>query len=178
MSIKGIFKINVLTKKDFKNNILTEVIFSKCYTYRYSYKRTWNLRSKNFLFILLNPSTASESKNDSTITRLEKHVRNLDGGSFTVCNLFALREKSPKKLKIKDNPIGDRNEYFIKKNSSMAHKIICAWGNEGKYLNQAKKIKKMLIKKNYEIFIFGLTKKNEPSHPLYLSYNIKIKRWF
>jgi len=178
LNTAGIFKINVLTKKNLKNNILTEVIFSKCRKYRFSYKKTWDIESKNILFILLNPSTASENKSDPTITRLEKHTRNLGGGSFTVCNLFAVREKNPKKLKKKINPIGYHNEYFIKENSSLANKIICAWGNEGKYLNQAEKIKKILNEKNYQIFIFGLTKKNEPTHPLYLRYDIKLKRWF
>ena len=79
---------------------------------------------------------------------------------------------------MQNNPIGKKNEFFIKENSLIANKIICAWGNEGKYLNQAEKIKKMLNNQNKEIFIFGLTKKNEPTHPLYLSYNIKLKRWF
>ena len=164
--------------KSFKKNVYTEVIFSRCLKYRFSFKREWDKSKKKILYILLNPSTATELKNDPTITRIERHSKILKMGSFTVCNLFALREKNPKLLKKHKYPLGKENDSFIEKYSLEAEIIVCAWGNEGEYMNQSEKIKNLLLTMNHQAYVFGLTKKGNPKHPLYLSYKTSLTRWF
>lgn len=170
--------INIKSFKNLTANSFTKVIFSKCFKYRYSFTREWDKNKKKILFILLNPSTASEIKNDATISRIETHSKNLEMGSFTVCNLFALREKNPLLLKKHKYPLGKENNNFIKINSLKADKIVCAWGNEGEYMNQSEKTKRLLLGMKQKAYVFGLTKKDNPKHPLYLSYQTSLIRWF
>ena len=55
-------------------------------------------------------------------------------------NIFAYRSTDPKRLKIIDNPIGIKNNYWLKKLHAEASLTIGAWGNHGKYLSRGKTI--------------------------------------
>ena len=96
-------------------NIKSEAVYSKCENYRYTLTRVWDENKKKVLFIMLNPSTADETKNDPTVERCERRAKKLNFGSFRICNIFAWRETNPLQLMKTDEPVGKDNDFHISK---------------------------------------------------------------
>jgi hypothetical protein len=69
-----------------------DAVLDKTRKYRYVLERQWGANKKNFInFVLLNPSTANETKDDPTISACIKIAQNLGYDGLWVTNLFALR---------------------------------------------------------------------------------------
>ena len=170
--MKGIFEAHHK-----KNGIYSSAIFSNCRRYRYALTRSENLSEKFLLFILLNPSTANEVNNDPTVARCQKRASILGYKSFRVCNLFAFRSKNPSLMKKSSSPIGPYNDKILQDSLKRAKQVICAWGSNGSHLERAEAVKKMLAKSQPKIFHLGLTKTNQPKHPLYLEYSQAPIEW-
>ena len=66
----------------------SEAVYSDCETYRYALTREWGAGPR-LLWVMLNPSTASERSNDPTVERCERRSRAMGFGGFRVVNLFA-----------------------------------------------------------------------------------------
>ena len=75
------------------------------------------------------------------------------------------------------DPIGPQNNHIINDSILWANKIICAWGSHGTHLNRSIEIRKMIDATGVTVNHLGLTKNNQPKHPLYLSYSQKPVRW-
>ena len=61
--------------KEFKNKEITsKAVFSKCFKFRYSITNKFNSGRGRLLFILLNPSTATEKVYDPTLLRCKKEL--------------------------------------------------------------------------------------------------------
>ena len=159
-----------------QNGIDSTAVYSSCKKYRYSLTKTIPNPESSLLFILLNPSTATEFTNDPTVSRCQARTKILGFDSFRVCNLFAYRTKSPQIMKNCLDPIGPQNDLLLRESMLWATKIICAWGSHGTYLSRAKKINKMIALLGVTTYHFGLTKTNQPKHPLYISYSQKLIR--
>ena len=56
----------MIIKKFLKGDAISEATYSKCEKYRYCLSREWDDTKKRVHFIMLNPSTATESQNDPT----------------------------------------------------------------------------------------------------------------
>ena len=168
----------ILTAEFLENKVRSVAMYSPCKSFRYSLSRIDVQARKILLFILLNPSTATELRNDPTIARCQKRAEMLGYKAFIICNLFAFRTKSPSIMKSCQDPIGPENNEIIRGQLKLADKVICAWGNHGTYLGQAEKILKIIKMEATPAYHLGLTKKNQPMHPLYLSYNKKLRKWF
>ena len=95
--------------------LYSDAIFSKDRIYRYALYRIWNKHLPKVLFIGLNPSTADETKNDPTIRRCIGYAKKWNYGGFIMGNIFAYRSTNPKKLNLINNPIGPKNNYWLKK---------------------------------------------------------------
>ena len=133
--------------------IYSNAKFSKDRVYRYALWRTWDQSLKKLLFIGLNPSTADEIKDDPTMRRCIRFSKDFGFGGFIMANIFAFRSTDPKKLKKIKNPIGKKNDYWIKKLNKEAGMTIAAWGTHGDYLDRGKEVSKnaersLLFKKN------------------------------
>ncbi len=70
-------------------------------------------------------------------------------------------------------PIGPENNRIIRENLTIANKVICAWGNHGDYLDQAKTILDIVRTVGTPAYHLGLTNNNQPMHPLYIGYSQK-----
>ena len=160
-----------------KNGVLSFADYSECYTYRYSLKRIWQNNAPRVVFVLLNPSTATEINNDPTVARCEKRARQLGYGSFCVTNIFALRETNPKKMKSAQNPVGEENDMAISSACNWGDEVIAAWGTNGQHFNRDKTIKELLRLSKKPIFHLGLSKAGYPRHPLYIGYKQKPILW-
>ncbi len=62
----------MITRTFQKDDAASSAIYSDCETYRYALTRVWDDTQKRVLFIMLNPSKATERQNDPTIERCER----------------------------------------------------------------------------------------------------------
>lgn len=153
-----------------ENGTDSVAIFSKDEQYRYFLRRTWNKNSRNVVFVMLNPSTATELKNDPTVERCQRRARELGYGSFTIVNIFALRSTDPKALYVHDNPVGLFNDQLIVGAARDAHQVICGWGNHGILHQRGAQVMELIREIPKTVFAFKITKSGQPQHPLYISY--------
>ena len=89
------------------------------------------------LFILLNPSNATDEINDATVRRLIASTRQQGYDAFSVVNLFTLRTPHPKDLKGMHNPVGDGNTDLVRRLAHTHAVVVYAWGNLSAYLKKA-----------------------------------------
>ncbi len=154
--------------------INSDAIFSKDRKHRYVLIREWDLKKPSLMIISLNPSTADEKINDPTIQRCIGFAKKWGFGRLFVTNLFSFRATSPKDLFNFKNPIGDKNDYWIRKLLKKVNKIVLAYGNHGGFKNRHQKILK-IIKNPYCI---KKSKTGMPMHPLYLKYTKKPIKYY
>lgn len=123
-------------------------------------------------FVMLNPSTADELKDDRTIKRCIKFVMDWGGGGIYVTNLFAFRTKNPKIMKQSRNPIGKSNDRYLKYYSKKCQMVILAWGGEGGFKNRDKEVLKMIGQK-HKIYCIEKSLSGFPKHPVRLAGHLK-----
>jgi hypothetical protein len=117
------------------------------------------------LFIGLNPSTADATKDDPTIRRCLGFARSWGFGQLIVANLFAYRSTDPSVLKSVSDPIGPRNNRWLKTLSDEAALTIAAWGMHGTLHRRGE----LLLPSLKNAHHLGRTRDGHPRHPLYLS---------
>lgn len=150
--------------------------------YRYVLWRIWDVKKPLVLFIMLNPSTAGAETNDKTVRRCIRFAHFWGYGGIKIVNLHALRSRYPKELRTCADPIGPRNDDYI-----MAHArkvvqgggiILCAWGQDGLFMNRADEVIAALKACDYKLYCLGLTQKTkQPIHPLYVLGTTRPKRF-
>lgn len=148
--------------------MLAKARFSECKKYRYSLERIWDKNGANILFIGLNPSLASDKRDDPTIRRLTDYGMNWGFGKMVVVNLFSLISPFPRDLLKHSKPIGKRTDEFIIKESKIADSTVVMWGNKGNFFDRANRVLSLLN----DPLCFGKNKSGMPSHPLYLPKKI------
>merc|ERR1711969_489282 len=100
----------MITRSHTKGDAPSVAVYSDCERYRYSLTRVWNPAGDKALFVMLNPSTATEVQNDPTVERCERRARTLGFGAFRVTNIFAYRATDPKVMRAQDAPTGPEND--------------------------------------------------------------------
>jgi hypothetical protein len=146
-------------------SIESDAIFSPCRTWRYSLWRIWDRKLPMVQFIGLNPSTATETENDPTVTRCINYARDWGYGGMYMSNIFAFRATEPEDMKKAGNPVGPKNNHWLLKVHQEAAISVAAWGTDGAYLDREKQVLKLLG----DLHCLKLTKHNHPWHPLYLN---------
>lgn len=136
---------------------------SDCRKYRYALWRTWDESKPYVLFIGLNPSTADEESDDSTLTRCINYAKEWGYGGVCMGNLFAFRATAPSVMKVSKDPVGHENNEWLIKLAKEAGLVIAAWGNDGSYLGRSKQVIELLP----NLLCLKMNKSGEPAHPLY-----------
>lgn len=142
--------------------------FSEDRRYRYALWRIWNEDKPLVMFIGLNPSTASERKDDPTIRRVMRFAAEWGYGGFYMMNLFAFVSPYPKDLIIAADPLGD-NDHWLEKIAIDCEMICFVWGAFPEALNRAKEVSGRFP----GAYCMGKTVMGHPKHPLYLSGSTK-----
>ena len=155
----------------------SEAIYSPCLRYRYALTRTWDTGAPRLLYVMLNPSTATEAANDPTIERCERRARALGYGAFRVANLFALRETDPARLRRAARPVGPENDAQLAEAAAWSDAILCAWGVYGAHRSRNEAVSAILRASGKSLLALGLSKAGHPRHPLYVSYEIRPDPW-
>lgn len=151
--------------------------YAPCECYRYDLTRVWAPEGSRALFIMLNPSTATELRNDPTVERCERRARALGHGAFRVVNIFAFRATDPKVMRAAADPIGPGNDAAIMAGAAWADTIICAWGTHGAHLGRGEAVEAALRAGGHRLFHLGLTRAGHPRHPLYIGYGQAPVSW-
>ncbi|MBX9686722.1 MAG: DUF1643 domain-containing protein [Candidatus Obscuribacterales bacterium] len=149
-------------------------VFDDTGKYRYRLWRRWQPGLPSLCFVMLNPSTADATINDPTIARCVSMAERWGFGAIEVVNLFAYRSTKPRDLWQAEDPVGEHNDEHIKRALLHSQACVLAWGNlPASRLERSKKVLKILGKK--KTYCLGLTKLNQPRHPLYLSADVQLE---
>ncbi len=167
----------MITRQHIKGDAASTAIYSLCEAYRYLLTRTWAPGQGRALFVMLNPSTATEVQNDPTVERCERRARALGFGAFRVCNIFAFRATDPRAMRAMTDPVGPQNDAAILESATWADRIICAWGTHGAHLGRGPQVEALLRATGQPLWHLGLTKDGHPKHPLYIGYSVQPVMW-
>lgn len=167
----------MITRVHQKGDAPSTALYSPCETYRYLLTRTWDAAGPRALFIMLNPSTATEVQNDPTVERCERRARALGFGAFRVTNIFAFRATDPQVMRAGTDPVGPGNDAAIAESLSWADAIVAAWGNHGAHLGRGAAVASILRGAGRPVQVLGLTKAGHPQHPLYIGYDKQPFAW-
>ncbi len=146
---------------------------SRCKQYRYYLSRQWDERLPVLTYIGLNPSKADAKKDDPTIRRCMDFAQRFGFGGIEVLNLFAYRATDPKELFLSIDPIGKRNNQFLRQYIKKAHQVVLIWGNHGVHLDRYLEVLKMVD----QPFCLAINKSGQPAHPLYLSKQLELQAY-
>ncbi|MEW9919885.1 DUF1643 domain-containing protein [Marimonas sp. MJW-29] len=160
----------MITRCHTKGDAPSTAVYSDCERYRYNLTREWDAGGKRVLFVMLNPSTATEVQNDPTVERCERRARHLGYGAFRVTNIFAWRATDPQDMRAVQDPIGPENDLTLREGADWADEIIAAWGVHGAHLGRGQEVAALLQRTGKPLFHLGLSKDGHPRHPLYLPY--------
>ena len=167
----------MITRSHVKGDAPSTALYSDCELYRYALTRTWDESRKRLLYIMLNPSKATEIANDPTIERCERRARALGYGAFRACNIFALRETDPAALRKAAEPTGRENDRLLLESVSWADDILCAWGSHGEHRNRGAEVSELLKQTGRPLLCLGQTRAGFPRHPLYIGYGTRPEPW-
>lgn len=151
-----------------------ETVFSPCRKYRYRLRQIWDPSLPLVCFLMLNPSTADEIKNDPTVERVERRCRKIAGcGGMEVVNIFAFRSTAPDVMKTQPDPVGPNNDMHILEATRSAMMVVCAWGRHGQHMGRGNHVLQMLHDNNIPTFCLKVNSDGYPAHPLYIGYDIE-----
>ena len=158
-----------------------DTLWSPDRAYRYFLRRSvegdWELSQKPPIsFLLLNPSTADEVKDDPTVAKCRRHAHRWGFGEVIILNAFAYRATDPKNMRAQVDPVGPENDAVILETCRVVRDlggtIVCGWGNHGQHKGRSDALRALLSP--FETKAFKISKTGEPSHPLYLSMETEL----
>ena len=168
---------------------------SECGQYRYRLWRWWDSDKPMACWIMLNPSTADADEDDPTIRKCIGFTKRWDEaglhelGGIMVVNLFALRATDPKQLRSHPHPVTEPTEdeelkcqnddfLYTEAGACSTHSlVVAAWGNHGQIGTRSHNVKRGFARRSFSIHHLGLTKTEQPKHPLYLPYTTVPTHW-
>ncbi len=154
-------------------------IFSDDRVYRYQLTRMTGWQRTTCLFIMLNPSTADETKNDPTVARCISFAKHWGFGRLEVCNIFAYRATEPRELRglTEAQAVGPDNDRHIASAVARAGRVVCAWGNHGELHRRGVQVRNAIILAGKIPLAFKITGAGQPIHPLYQKKDAPLITW-
>ena len=123
------------------------------------------------LVIGKNPSTASATRSDPTLGKLEAWARRAGFGTLRLANLFGLRSPYPKALNAVpyEDAVGPGNDAHLLAAARGADAILAAWGNPNgvepeRYARRISEV--MALLEGREVGRVGVTRRGFPRHGL------------
>lgn len=158
-----------------------KAVLSDCRKYRYRLERRSGHYPGVTAVIMVNPSRATATKNDHTITKLQGFQARWGWGRIVVGNLFAYRATDVNDLKTAIDPVGPDNPRHLKSIMAEADRVIVAWGRLSKLpkklRNQWKTVVKIAEKLDKPLYCLGVCQDGHPVHPLTIPYERKLELW-
>ncbi|UMM64142.1 DUF1643 domain-containing protein [Aristophania vespae] len=155
-----------------KDDVVSTAIYDgagKCY--RYTLKRVWEENKPLIMWLMMNPSVATEFGDDRTVAKCQRYTRSWGYGGMFVGNSFAYRCTDQKRLLEVADPVGPLNDHYLLEMAQQAEFVILAYGTpQAKTLQQrGTNVALMLAKAGVPLRAMRLSRKGgRPEHPLYL----------
>ena len=146
-------------------------VFSKDRRYRYALRRVWDPARPTVLFIGLNPSTTDHRVNDRTISRCIRFARDWEFGQLIVANLFAFRTPYPRELWRERDPVGPRNDRWLRRLIAESDTTVAAWGTGGARHERDRAVLALLSQPK----CLAISKDGHPKHPLYIRATTSLR---
>lgn len=118
-------------------------------------------------FVMLNPSTADAVADDPTIRRCIGFAQAWGFGALEVVNLYAYRATRPAELFAADDPVGPRNNRFVRAAARSAALVVAAWGVYGRRHGRDAAVLATL-RRIGPVHCLGMTLGGQPRHPLFV----------
>lgn len=150
--------------------------------YRYILHRTLDMYAAgSVVFVMLNPSTATETADDPTIRRCVGFARRWRARDLVVVNLFAYRATDPKDLlramRAGTDVVGPSNDgAIVDAVSGQGTTIVLAWGAITALVDRRARAVLALLKPR-PLWCLGVTSKDHPRHPLFVRADQPLVRW-
>lgn len=142
-------------------------VFSSCTLYRYVLAWPTGVDDARFvLFILANPSTATEDQTDPTVARCIAYARRWGFGWCRVVNVRAWRETNPALVPPDPIAVGPANVEHVLAQARAAALVVCGWGKLGGVLGPP--MLRVLRATGITPHALKLNRDGSPAHPLYL----------
>jgi hypothetical protein len=138
-------------------------VFDPAGLYRYALTRIW-ATGTHAVFVLLNPSTATAFTTDATLRRCEQFARREHCAGLVIVNLFAWRATDPTDLLTAEDPVGARNDEFLRACTRHDGPTIAGWGTHGALRERAEHVVRGVLAKA-ELLCLGTTTGGHPRHP-------------
>jgi len=153
-------------------------VFGACGRYRYLLWRRLGASGQTILFVMLNPSTADEARDDATIRACTRHARRRGAAVLLVANLYALRSTDPRGLRSHPDPVGPENDAHLAAAAQRADRLIMAWGDAGPPgLDERAAAVCAGPLAGARLHALGRTRAGRPRHPLYLATSARLRRY-
>lgn len=146
-------------------------------TWRFRLSRVWDPAGSRCVFVMLNPSTATEQQLDPTVRRCVRFAQAWGHGALEVVNVFAFRATKPSDMKSCADPIGQGNDVAITAAARAADLVVAAWGTHAAYLGRGPEVKSLIAAADSTPHYLRLTKKGHPGHPLYVPSGTLPAAW-
>lgn len=141
--------------------------FSDCGTYRYLLTRGAGSPVGSILgVIMLNPSTADAFKDDPTIRRVRAFAALWGHGLVLIGNLYGYRSPHPRDLVTSEDPVGPRNNEYLKDIIVRSSRVLVAWGTNPLAVDRARLVVEMAVEFAKPLWCLGTTSNGSPIHPL------------
>lgn len=131
-------------------------------------------------WIMLNPSTADEGRDDPTIRKVRGFTLRAGYGGFEVANLFPLRATDPRALHAatEEERIGDADaaDAAIVEVCRRSSCVVLAWGSHGaRYPHRVATVARLVRRSGRPILaLLGMTRGGQPRHPLMAGYDTRL----
>ena len=148
--------------------------WSECEVYRYTLERYWDGYDNVCVFVMLNPSVATENKADPTNRRTINFARDWGYSGVIAVNLFAFRATKPDVMKQAEDPVGPENDEVLKRIVANAAHVVFAWGVHGDHRDRDLDVVKLLKGIGPPPVCLRFSKDGHPCHPLMIPRDQKL----
>lgn len=157
--------------------------FSADRKHRFLLWRRWLPEPGKLLgFIMLNPSSADETRDDPTTVRNMTRANMLGYAGVVQANLYSFRTPSPAKLKAEGYPGSavrpGANWDAVARLTEACRDVVLAWGAHAEP-NEAYQAVELLRRTTAQprLYHLGLLKNGQPRHPLHTAYATPLQAW-
>ena len=161
--------------------IISEAIYSPCRQYRYILHRRWEIGQpdRSVMFIMLNPSTATEEVDDPTVRKCRVYAMQWGFNHLIVGNTMGYRATVPALLRDVADPVGPDNLRHLQSAiETYAPLVVCAWGCLPRRLTHVGQSVAFLLRQlAVHPRVLRLNAGGEPGHPLYLGLDAEPYIW-
>ena len=149
--------------------------FDETRKHRFHLSCIWDLEKKKALFIMLNPSWASEETCDATVDKCIYYAKKKNCGSVEIVNLFSLISPNPEDIlaaQVKSHP--DNITRISAAIDNDADYIVAAWGEQGVWFNACYKALALVEASGKQLYCLDTNRYGLPRHPGRLSKSLEI----